>query len=286
MHNSKEELLAKCAVIIVTHNSRLHIEKCMRCLFLQSKPPSQIVLVDSGSSDLDYLQDYAHHPPVILYAAGSNIGFCRGNNIGLSLVREEVKYVLFLNPDVFIQPELIEQSIEYMEKDAQKNTAAISGLLLGYDIHKDKPTGMIDSSGVFRTWYGRWYDRSQGEYYHTQKEYKEECVPALCGAMFFARRKALNEVFLRPNELLDNSFFMYKDDIDLSLRLRKKGWHLKFLPKLNAYHCRGWNKDRQMVARRQRLLSAKNEIRLFIRFRSPCFIYSTIKYLCVKWFDV
>ncbi len=278
-------LLSTCAVIIVTHNSHLHMDKCMECLFSQSKLPAQIIIVDSGSKDIDYLQGYAHHPLVTFYASGTNIGFCRGNNLGLSLVEDVHPYILFLNPDAFLPPTFIERALEYMDDCSQVNTGAISGLLLGFDIHQDQPTGKIDSSGIFRSWYGRWYDRGQGES-HANSNDKEECVPALCGALIFARRKALNEVLLSPNELLDNSFYMYKEDIDLSLRLRKKGWRVKFVPQLIAYHCRGWQKNRKMVPRHLRLLSAKNEIKVFIRSHSPCMIYSSIKYLCVKLFDL
>lgn len=286
MKDLKQESLSSCAVIIVTHNSHLYIDKCMECLFSQTKLPAQIIIVDSGSKDLDYLQGYAHHPLVVFYAARNNIGFCRGNNLGLSLVADDVKYILFLNPDAFLLSPLIEQAQKYMEDSSQMNTAAISGLLLGFDIHQNKPTGKIDSSGIHRKWYGRWYDRDQGKYYHENTFIKEESVPALCGALLFARKKALNEVLIGPSELLDNSFFMYKEDIDLSLRLRKKGWQIKFVPQLFAYHCRGWQKNRRMVPRHLRLLSAKNEVKVFLRSHSPCMIYSSIKYLCVKLFDV
>jgi GT2 family glycosyltransferase len=258
----------------------------MECLLKQTKLPEQIIIVDSGSTDLEYLEGYAYHPLVIFYAARNNIGFCRGNNLGLSLVADQVPYILFLNPDAFLSSTFIEQALDYMNASSQKQTGAISGLLLGFDIQRDRFTNKIDSCGIFRKWYGRWYDRHQGEVYQANNSYKEERVPALCGALIFARRKALNEILLKPNELWDNSFYMYKEDIDLSLRLNKKGWHIKFVPQLIAYHCRGWQKKRKLVPRHLRLLSAKNEVKVFMRSHSPCMIYSSIKYLCVKLFDV
>lgn len=275
-----------CAVIIVTHNSHSYIDKCMDCLFKQTRLPTQIILVDSGSKDLIYLQGYAYHPLVLFYAARNNVGFCRGNNLGLSLVNEDIDYILFLNPDAFISPNFIENAIHYMNDPQNKEIGAMTGLLLGYDIQKDCPSGTVDSSGIFKTWYGRWYDRHQGQPYLVETGMKEEDVPALCGALIFARRKALMEILLKPNELWDNSFYMYKEDIDLSLRLGKKGWKVKFVPQLVAFHCRGWQKKRYQVPKHLRLLSAKNEIKVSLRTHSPSMIYSSIKYLCVKFFNV
>ena len=59
----------------------------------------------------------------------------------------------------------------------------------------------------------------------------------------FCRQKSLKET-LRNGKVWDERFFMWKDDIDLSLYLMEKGWNLKVLSNFYAYHCRGWNKKR------------------------------------------
>ncbi len=110
--------------------------------------------------------------------------------------------------------------------------------MLGFDIQKKKPTGLIDSTGIFRSHWGRWFDRSQGQPYIPSYSWQSENVPALCGALMFCRRQALEQILLSPQEVMDQRFFMYKEDIDLSLRLRHQGWTLKFNPYLVAYHCR------------------------------------------------
>lgn len=275
-----------CTVIIVTHNSHLYLDRCLLCLKQQTVAPSQIILVDSGSDSIEYLQAYQNDPTVCFYASKRNIGFCLGNNSGFSLVHNQIKYILFLNPDAFLVPSFIEQAISYMEESSHANVAALSGFLLGFDLCQNDVNGRFDSCGVFRKWYGRWYDRGQGERFRSDLYDKEESVPALCGALMFCRREALETVLLRPNEVFDNSFYMYKEDIDLSLRLRKKGWDLKFLPQLSGYHCRGWQRDRRQVPRHLRLLSARNEMKLCARNRSFCLVYSCLKYLLVKFFNV
>lgn len=275
-----------CAVIIVTHNSHLYLDKCMACLEQQTVIPSQIILVDSGSDHIEYLKAYQKKPRVCVYASKKNIGFCLGNNSGFSLADPQAKYILFLNPDAFLVPSFIEQAIAYMEESRYSKVAALSGFLLDFDMHQNHTNHCFDSCGIFRKWYGRWYDRGQGEAFRSDLYNQEESVPALCGALMFCRREALNTVLLGANEVFDNSFYMYKEDVDLSLRLRKKGWDLKFVPQLAAYHCRGWQKDRRQVPRHLRLLSAKNEMKLCLRSYSPCLLYSCLKYLTVKILDV
>lgn len=152
-------------MIIVTHNSQLYLKHCLNCLKAQTAQAAQIIVIDSGSTPEEIAFLEKEQPSVYFYFSKSNVGFCKGNNIGLSLVKEEIKYVLFLNPDAFLSKDFIEKAEECLEKEEERKTAVVSGLLLGYDIVKDRPTGKIDSSGIFRKWYGNWYDRAQGKIY-------------------------------------------------------------------------------------------------------------------------
>lgn len=273
---------ASCAVIIVTHKSQLYLETCIQALKKQTQLAHQLIIVDSGSPDTRYLQAYAEDPMITLHLVKDNIGFCQANNLGMSLVDSTCQYVLFLNPDAFLTPTFLAQAVQIMQKPNSQKVGALSGILLGYHIQDQQPTGTIDSTGIFRTWYGKWYDRAQGVSYHPKHDQKIENVPALCGALMFCRMEALKSVEFAPHIVMDPSFYMYKEDIDLSIRLRKKYWVLQFNPALIAYHCRGWKKDRSQVPRHLRLLSAKNEMRLYVRLKSPCLFYSVLKYLAVK----
>lgn len=286
MSSFSSSLNANCAIIIVTHNSQRYLKTCLSCLKAQTKQAAQIIVIDSGSNpeEIEFLKK--EQPSVYFYFSKVNVGFCKGNNIGLSLVKKEIKYILFLNPDAFLSSNFLEKAEAFLEKKEEEKTAVVSGILLEYDIVNDRPTGRIDSSGIFRKWYGNWYDRAQGQKYHKPLFTKVESVPALCGALMFCRKEALDSILLKPNEVWDNSFFMYKDDIDLSLRLKKKKWQLKFFPDLIAYHCRGWHKERAQIPKHLKLLSAKNEVKLCTRHLSPCLLYSSLKYLSVKLFNI
>lgn len=274
-----------CSVIIVTHNSQQHLPIAMDCLKKQTRRADNIVIVDSGSTNLDYLEQYKQE--AILVSAKGDIGFCKGNNIGWSKVSHCSDYSFLLNPDAFLTPDYLEKAIAFMEHPHNQRCAALTGTTLGYDIHLDKPTGKYDTTGIFPLWYGGWHERGQGLPFQSGLYAHPEEIPAICGAVFFARNKALQEVLIRGNEILDNNFYMYKEDIDLSLRLRNKGWKLIFNPDLLAYHCRGWNPDRSKMPRKMRLCSAYNELRINARRLSLLgILYSGLKYTAVKTLNI
>ncbi len=264
--------------IIVTHDSELFIEKCVQAI------PKEVpvVIIDSGSKDLSCLGINAFKPRCQVIIGGKEIGFCKANNIGYQAINDACEYLLFLNPDAFLTPTWIEQALQTMEKYPQ--CGALGGILEGYDMTTDKPTGHYDSVGIFRTFYGRWYDRFQGKPLNNKIKDIEE-VPALCAALLLCRREALESVLIRGREVFDESFYMYKEDIDLSLRLKQAGWQILLDPSLHAYHCRGWKKRRE-IPRYLRLFSARNELKIHSRQFSFCTIYSLIKYIGVFLFNI
>jgi len=273
------------AVIIVTYNSQKHIYKAMECVLKQTLPARAILIVDTGSEDRSYLDAFKIHPQVKVIYAEKNAGFCRGNNVGMQHVPKECDYVFLLNPDAFLTPQYLEKAVHLMQQNSA--VGALTGVTLGYDMEKELPTGRYDTTGVFSTWYGRWYDRAQGQLMDNQLFRQTEFLPAICGAVFFCRKSALESVFLQGMDILDRSFYMYKEDVDLSVRLRKKGWKLLFSPGLIAYHCRGWNSKRSLMPRLFRKLSAKNEVRVNFRASNPFgMLYSSLKFAAVKLFDV
>lgn len=277
---------AVCTVIIVVHDSDAVIHRAIDALDRQTRPADRVVIVDSGSADFQYLAPYRQRKKICFVVGGREIGFCRANNIGMKHLADKSAYVLFLNPDAFLTPHFIDQAVEFMEDPSHRDVGAITGSLIGYDIQSGKPSNRFDSTGIFHTRYGRWYDRGQGELCSSARYTKRESVPAVCGALMFCRRTALQEVMVRGDEVFDKTFFMYKEDIDLSLRLRKAGWDIQFVPHLVAYHCRGWNARRCKVKRQFRLRSARNELRINARLGLLGTCYSALKYVAVKVFDI
>ncbi|MEX2305501.1 MAG: glycosyltransferase family 2 protein [Waddliaceae bacterium] len=268
-------LHSNTAVLVVTHNSEIHIKKMAECVNNQTIPPKQFIIVDSGSTNPDYLDTFSAKTR----KEKGDIGFAKGNNLALELVNEEIKYVLFLNPDAFLTPSFLENAETFMEQHPE--CGALTGTVLGYEIEKDQPTDLYDTTGIFQKWYGKWYDRGQGEKYDPKRFNTIEKVPAICAAVMFCRKEALTQV-MQKKQVMDESFYMYKEDIDLSLRLQAKGWALYFVPALLAYHCRGWNRKRKQMPHKFRMLSARNELKIHLKQKNVLKItYSLLKYLSV-----
>jgi len=266
-------------VIIVTHNSQPVIGRCLDRIQNQTSRVEQIIIVDSGSDKTDYLEEFRTIPGCTVHLS-SNRGFGAANNLGLTLINRAPSFIIFANPDTFLESTCIEDGIEIMSQ--YPDIAMLSGTLRGFDIRTEQPTGRLDSTGIFRKWYGKWYDRDQGAFEEEVQRTGGD-IPAVCGAFMFCRREALEPEF---PALFDESFFLYKEDIDLSIRIRKKGWRLFYTPELEAFHCRGWEPERKQISRETRLMAAQNEIGLCLKHRSPFILWALSKYVLVRVFNV
>jgi GT2 family glycosyltransferase len=272
------------AVVIVTYNSDKFLSNCLTALEQQSRRPDQVVIVDSGSTNIAYLKRADESTLQCSVVLESNVGFAAGCNIGWNLSRD-YEFVLFLNPDAFLTPDFLSHAVQYLKEGGNEKVGMMTGTLLGYDIELDRPTGLVDSTGVMHTWYGQSIDRDQGKAISVLEKYhRPNPIPAICGAVLLARNAVLNAL-AKKNGLFDPDYFMYKEDIDLSWKAAHAGWTLIHHPGLTVYHCRGW-KGRHAVSRKMRMLSARNDIKLFVRFHSPYLVYALLKYGLVWAFDI
>ncbi|MCI5124778.1 MAG: hypothetical protein D3925_09945, partial [Candidatus Electrothrix sp. AR5] len=131
-------------------------------------------------------------------------------------------------------------------------------------------------------------DRSQGEKDRGQYPNPED-VPALCGAFLFCRQSMLAQLSLDRSSsaaVFDPDFFLYKEDIELCLRINKLGWRIVYHPGIQVYHCRGWQKERQQIPYQQRLTAAKSELLLYKKHPSLYILWAWFKYLLVRWLKI
>ena len=265
--------------IIVTHNSEAVIETCISALEQQSFALEKIIIIDSGSTDASYLDRFRNRRGFSV-SCEDNIGFGAANNRGITHLTHDCTYLLFINPDTFVQQTSIHKAVELLER--QPDAAIITGMLEGYDLHTNAPTGRLDSTGIFRSWYGRWYDRGMGSK-RQGNEQRPQYIPAVCGAFMFCRMSAIKSEF---PELFDESFFMYKEDIELCLWLAATGWKFYYSPEIQAYHCRGWNRKRSEISRQSKLMSAENEIKMYRKHPSIYYLWAMSKYILVRYFKI
>jgi N-acetylglucosaminyl-diphospho-decaprenol L-rhamnosyltransferase len=270
-------------VVTVTYNSTPYFQKFMESLEAQTFSPDLVILVDSGSTDPSFLEQVERYQVPVTVLRESNVGVCVGNNIGWRKLRD-FDYILFLNPDAFLTPTFLKDAVAYME--VEPCVGMVTPSLLRYDADAGVPLNIVDTTGVVRSKLGLLKERDEGKDASCLARYTApNVIPWLCTAVALGRRQAMEAVVEHGDQLFDESFFMYKDDTDLSWRVRRAGWKIVHHPSLLGYHCRGWQ-NRKSVSRKARLLTARNEIKMSLKNRSPLLVTAIIKYMLVKLFNL
>ena len=245
----------KLSVIIVNYNVKYYLDQCIRSVLrafeVMKKASSsdssvneevaEIIVVDNHSADgsVDYLEKrYPQmlYPMVRFVRSAHNLGFARANNIAIRQSRGE--YVLLLNPDTIVGEDTLKASVDFM--DAHGDAGAVGVRMLGaqgrraMESRRGLPTPMVSFFKMLG-FCNRWpHHRLFGKYYMGYLPWEEPCqIEVVSGAYCMLRRKALDEV-----GLLDEDFFMYGEDIDLSYRVLKGGYHNYYLP-VDILHYKG-----------------------------------------------
>ncbi len=265
--------------IYVSHNSDAYIKKFSSRH--RAELGEKIFLINSSSNDIE-VEDYYDFGVVNI---GENIGFSAANNVGIKIgAKYEPDYFLLVNPDVFLPTSWLQNLLKVI--DDLHNVGVFTVPLLGYDFEKDKPTGLIDSLGISHTWFGRWFDVSQGDSVAVlNKELPPYDVPAACGALMLIHKDVVCELLDKDGYVFNESYFMYKEDIELSIRVKKLGRKIMMIPSAPAFHCRGWSKSRVNTSYWARKLSARNELKMHARFFWRFLPYSIAKYIYVRYFE-
>jgi GT2 family glycosyltransferase len=223
-------MTARVLVSIVTYNSSRHLRGCLASLERQTLKNYQISLWDNASTDgtsavieenRSLLND-VHFSP-------RNVGFCAAHNRLISSAASE--YVLVLNPDIILDPDFLEILVGKMDLDLSAGSG--TGKLLRWPDAQSKQI-VLDSTGVYLTRNQRHLDRGSNEIDAGQYE-RSEYVFGASGAAAMYRRTMLEEI-REETEYFDESFFAYREDVDLAWRAQWMGWRCLYIPEAKAFH--------------------------------------------------
>lgn len=219
----------KLSIVIVSYNVKYFIEQCLRSVERATHHlETEVFVVDNASTDgsCEYLTPL--FPNVNFIWNKDNRGFARANNQAIKL--STGKYVLLLNPDTIVAENTLAQFVQFMDNHPDAGGAGAYMLrtdgTFALESRRGLPTPFVafcKMSGLAslfpksRIW-GRYYMR----YLDEQQINKIEIIS---GAFMFLRRETLEK-----SGLLDEDFFMYGEDIDLSYRIMKAGYNNYFLP--------------------------------------------------------
>ena len=227
----------KLCVVIVNYNVRHYLEQCLLSLQIALENlDAEVYVVDNHSKDgsVEYLQP--RFRSVKFITSQHNLGFARANNIAIR--QTESQYVLLLNPDTIVTADSIRRSLEFM--DGHPDAGALGVKMLRADgwPAKESRRGLPTPLTAFYKMTGlcgRFPNhRKLGKYYMGYLPWDEPSeIEVVSGAYCMLRRETLNQV-----GLLDEDYFMYGEDIDLSYRILKGGWKNWYIPE-HILHYKG-----------------------------------------------
>lgn len=228
------------SIIVVAHNDEQDLPISVASALAQRGVAAETLVVDNDSGDGSRRAALGSGSGrVRLIELPENVGFAAAMNLG---IRESSgRYVLALNPDCRLEPDFA--AILAGRLDRRPDAGSASGRLLRAQGPDLAPNGRIDSTGIYRTATGRHFDRGSGESANGRYLAEEE-IFGPSGAAGFYRREALESARIATG-FFDSDFFLYREDADLSWRLRNLGWKSLYVPSAVAYHRRRNLPDRR-----------------------------------------
>ena len=236
----------RLTVIIVNYNVEYFLAQCLHSVRKAAQLADiETVMVDNNSSDGSVEMTRRLFPEVQVIANKDNKGFSKANNQAIRLSKAD--YVLLLNPDTLVEEDTFNKCIEFMDKHPNSGGLGVKmvdgkGQFLA-ESKRGLPTPMVAFYKIFGL--SSLFPKSEtfGQYHlgHLSKDETHK-IDILAGAFMMMRNSVLDEV-----GLLDEDFFMYGEDIDLSWRIRLGGYDNFYFPETRIIHYKGESTKKSSV---------------------------------------
>ena len=240
--------VVKLSVVIVNYNVCYFLEQALlsvRRAVEKLGQPVEVFVVDNNSADGSVAMVKARFPEVVLIANRDNPGFSKGNNQALR--RATGQYQLLLNPDTVVEEDTFRACCAYLDAHPACGGLGVKMLDGQGRFLPESKRGLPTPAVAFYKMFGlaRLLPKSRtfGRYhlgFLSPDETHE--VEVLSGAFMLLRKTALDAV-----GLLDEDYFMYGEDIDLSYRLTQGGWKNVYFPGTRIIHYKGESTKRTSV---------------------------------------
>lgn len=236
----------KLSVVIVNYNVQHFLEQCLHSVFKAlAELDGEVWVVDNNSVDGSVDMVREKFPQVNLIASKENLGFSKGNN--LAIENAKGKYVLLLNPDTLVEEDTFAKVVSFMDAHPKAGGLGVKmvdgkGSFLP-ESKRSLPTPTVAFYKIFGL--STLFPKSKrfGRYHcgHLDKNETHE-VEILSGAFMLMRKEVLDKI-----GLLDESFFMYGEDIDLSYRIIKGGYKNYYFADTRIIHYKGESTKKSSV---------------------------------------
>ena len=226
------------SVIIVNYNVKHFLEQCLHSVLKASRNLEvEVFVVDNNSVDGSVQLIREKFPGVYLIGNKTNLGFSKANNQAIQLSKGE--FVLLLNPDTVVEEDTFEKVINFMKAHPEAGGLGVKMIDGKGAFLPESKRGLPTPWVAFYKMFGlsKLFPRSRkfGKYhlsYLSENEIHE--VDVLAGAFMLMRKSTLEKV-----GLLDETFFMYGEDIDLSYRIQLGGYKNYYFPETTIIHYKG-----------------------------------------------
>lgn len=228
----------KLSVVIVNYNVEYFLDQCLSSVKIAlENVEGEIIVVDNNSIDGSNNMVKKKYPEVTLIANNKNVGFSIANNQGIK--KSSGDYVLLLNPDTVVEHDTFEKVISFMDSHPDAGALGVKMLDGAGNFLPESKRGLPTPSTAFYKMFGisSLFPRSKrfARYHlgHLDNNLIHK-VDILPGAFMLLRKTVLDKV-----GLLDEEFFMYGEDIDLSYRIIKAGYSNYYYPDTRIIHYKG-----------------------------------------------
>ena len=235
MKKSDNKSNLRLSIIILNFNTRKLLDDCLASLTtIRKEVGFEVIVVDNASMDDSVAMVEEKYGWTKLIRSNTNKGFSAGNNMARKYARGE--YILFLNSDTTVPSMTLKTSVQFMDAHPDIGAMTCKTILPSGNVDKDArrsfPTPWValshflyfdrifpNSSLFSKYWYG-----------YISADMQHE-VDVLQGAYFMTRREILENV-----DWFDETYFLNGEDIDLSWKIKNKGWKIMYYPKVSINH--------------------------------------------------
>lgn len=234
------------SVVIVNYNVEYFLEQCLNAVESASKQLKvQVFVVDNNSIDSSVAMVREKFPNVNVIANKDNVGFSRANNQAIHL--SDARYVLLLNPDTVIEEDTFNKTVAFMDEHPDAGGLGVrmvdgKGKFLP-ESKRGLPTPSVSFYKIFGLASIFPKSKTFGKYHlGFLSEFDINEVDVLSGAFMLLRAETLDKI-----GLLDEQFFMYGEDIDLSYRIQLGGYKNFYFPQTKIIHYKGESTKKSSV---------------------------------------
>ena len=226
------------SIVIVNYNVKYFLEQCLTSVKNACKNiDNEIIIVDNNSVDGSIKMIHEKFPEVKIIENKENLGFSKANNQAIQIAQG--KYILLLNPDTVVEEETFSKILNFMNSNPDAGGLGVKMIDGKGKFLPESKRGLPTPSVAFYKIFGfsRIFPKSKifGQYHLSYLDKNKVHEVAILSGAFFMIRK---ETLLKTGPL-DETFFMYGEDIDLSYRIIKAGYKNYYFPLTRIIHYKG-----------------------------------------------